>query len=357
VPDQKLSNAYITWTLLETGMKPAEIETEITHVLEAAPKSENTYVLALAANIARLAGRDDQATALMDKLQKSQNDSGLVTGGSGTIVGSRGRSLKIETTALATLAWLRDEAYTGPAKQSIDWLARQCKDGRYGSTQSTVLALQAIVRYDKQRAKPNKPGKLQLVVDGEKVGDPVAFDKDTTGTIELPDISDRLAAGNHTIAINMIDGARMPYSMNVKFNRLKPDSSEQCPLRLDVALNDKRIAEGDVTEADVTVKHVGNKEASMPTAIVGVPGGLEVRHDQLKELVKSGKIAAYEVLGREVVLYWRSMKPDAEVTVPLSFVAAIPGQFTAPASRAYLYYGDEHKQWVPGLNIEVTAKE
>jgi hypothetical protein len=38
-----------------------------------------------------------------------------------------------------------------------------------------------------------------------------------------------------------------------------------------------------------------------PVAIVGVPGGLEVRHDQLKALVRSGRIDAYEVIGREVV--------------------------------------------------------
>jgi len=33
----------------------------------------------------------------------------------------------------------------------------------------------------------------------------------------------------------------------------------------------------------------------MTVAIVGLPGGLEPRHDQLKELVKAGRIAAYEV--------------------------------------------------------------
>jgi hypothetical protein len=90
-------------------------------------------------------------------------------------------------------------------------------------------------------------------------------------------------------------------------------------------------------------------------AIVGIPGGLEVRHDQLKELVKAGTIAAYEVKGREVVLYWRVLEAEQRVELPLSLVAAIPGTYTGPASRAYLYYTDEHKQWVDGLNVEITA--
>jgi hypothetical protein len=91
-------------------------------------------------------------------------------------------------------------------------------------------------------------------------------------------------------------------------------------------------------------------------AIVGLPGGLEPRHDQLKELVKKGTIDAYEVRGREVVLYWRSLRARQTVAVPLSLLAAVPGHFTAPASRAYLYYSDEHKSWVSPLAATIAPK-
>ena len=37
-------------------------------------------------------------------------------------------------------------------------------------------------------------------------------------------------------------------------------------------------------------------------------------------------------------------------------IAATPGKHTAPASRAYLYYTDEHKHWTPALETEITAK-
>ena len=84
---------------------------------------------------------------------------------------------------------------------------------------------------------------------------------------------------------------------------------------------------------------------------------MEPRHDQLKELVKSGKIAAYEVLGREVALYWRALEPEQRVDLLISLVAAVPGKYTGPASRAYLYYTDEHKHWNDGLQVEITAKQ
>ena len=37
-----------------------------------------------------------------------------------------------------------------------------------------------------------------------------------------------------------------------------------------------------------------------------------------------------------------------------AIVAAVPGSYTGPASRAYLYYTDEHKTWVGGLKATIT---
>src|SRR5205814_3701269 len=125
---------------------------------------------------------------------------------------------------------------------------------------------------------------------------------------------------------------------------------------IDTRLNDKEMTEGSLTEAVVTVTNKDKAIVPNPIAIVGIPGGLEVRHDQLKELVKSGKIAAYEVIGREVVLYWRSLDAGQKIELPLSLTAAIPGHYTAPASRAYLYYTDEHKAWNDPMAVTINPK-
>ena len=62
------------------------------------------------------------------------------------------------------------------------------------------------------------------------------------------------------------------------------------------------------------------------------------------------------MLGREVVLYWRALDKEARVDLSLSLVAAVPGKYAGPASRAYLYYTDEHKQWADGLKVEIEPK-
>ena len=155
----------------------------------------------------------------------------------------------------------------------------------------------------------------------------------------------------------MTDGTPMPYSVAVNFHSLEPDPSAECKLHLETNLADAQVEEGATTEANVVVVNKSEEAIPTPLAIVGVPGGLEVRHDQLKELVEANRIAAYEVKGREVVLYWRSLKAEERVELPLSLVAAVPGTYTAPASRAYLYYTDEHKTWIDGLKVEITPRQ
>ncbi len=351
--DADLSNAYITWALLEAGETNPTLSEEIASLNEAAGKSSNLYVVALAANVQWLAGESEAAKALMDRLAKEQQPDGSVEGQQ-SIVGSGGISLQIETTALATLAWLRDKAYTANVEKSIKWLAEQCKGGRYGSTQSTVLALKAIVEYDKARSTPKAGGNVQLLLDGQAVGEPVVFTKETQGVIELPNLSHLLTPGKHTIELKMTDGAEMPYVVTINYHSVTPSSSEDCQVNLDVALTKDRLGEGEITEAAVTVTNKADQSTPMTVAIIGLPGGLEPRHDQLKELVKSEQAAAYEVLGRDVVLYWRSLQPNEKKELSLSLIAAVPGSYTGPASRAYLYYTNELKTWVDGLKVEIT---
>ena len=355
IADPECANAYNTWSLLQVGAK-SELAKEVSWVRDSAEKSQNTYAVALASNVLTLAGDQDGANHLLDKLAGKQQPDGSLSGATTSVIGSGGEALQIETTALAVLAWLQNPRYASNVEKSIKYLAESCKSGRYGSTQSTVLALRAIVAYDKSRAQPKEPGKLQLIVDGQSIGQPVPFDRKTSGAIELPAFAEWLKPGKHQVQVTMTDGSEMPYSLTVNYHSLKPNSAEQCKVHLEVNLRDKRIDEGAATEAKVVVVNRTNEAIPTPVAIIGIPGGLEVRHDQLKELVKAGTISAYEVLGREVVLYWRSLDKEARVDLTLSLIATVPGTYTGPASRAYLYYTDEHKQWADGLKIEIVPK-
>jgi uncharacterized protein YfaS (alpha-2-macroglobulin family) len=354
ITDPGCANGYCTWALLETGQ--TGMDTEVKWLAARAQTDPNSYVKALAANSLFLAGDKGGARQFMDQLAHLQDKDGHVLGATTTVVGSGGDSLEIETTSLATLAWLRDPSYAANVELAIRYLADSCKAGRYGSTQSTVLALRAIVAYDKARAHPTAAGKIQLFIDHQSVGDAMAFDATSTGAIKLPDFSAQMTPGEHAVELRMTDGSDLPYAVSISFNSVTPASAKACPLTMTTVLADQQLAEGAATEALVTVTNRSPDTLPTPIAIVGLPGGLEVRHDQLKELIKAGRIAAYEVRGREVILYWRDIQPNEKIEVPLSLTAAIPGDYTGPSSRAYLYYTDEFKQWLPGMKVAITAK-
>lgn len=354
--DKDCSNAYIVWALLETGENPANLKDEIDSLKSAAAKSKNSYVVALAANALYLTGDKAEAKQLMKRLASLQKSNGAVDKITDSIVHSGGESLEVEGTSLAALAWLRDPEFNLNAERTIKYLADSCQAGRYGSTQATVLALRTIVSYDKKHATPKAPGKLRIYVDGKEIGDWVEFSTSTADAIKLPDLGEVLTVGEHTIQIQMDGGSPMPYALAAKYNTESVVSDKDCQLALKVKLAQAKVMEGASTEADVTVENTTKVAIPTPVAIIGLPGGLEPRHDQLKELVKRGTIDSYEVLGREVVLYWRAIAAGAKVQVPLSLVAAVPGSYTGQASRAYLYYTDEHKAWVDGVHIEITPR-
>jgi uncharacterized protein YfaS (alpha-2-macroglobulin family) len=356
IEDEDCSNAYILWALLQTGEPAKSLGPEIDALAKAARASKNGYVHALAANVMQLADRGDDASALLSTLASHQATDGSLDSATASIVGSSGEALTIEATSLATLAWLRSPAHQANVEKAIHYLAEACQGGRYGSTQSTVLALRAIVDYDAARNRPRAAGSVTLLVDGKPIGAPIAFDEKTDSALQFADAGSALVAGPHVIELVMQDGSEMPFAVEVKFNRQSPESSPDCPLALGVELTSDRFVEGEIGEATVVLTSHSSEPLPMAVAIVGLPGGLEPRHEQLKELVRSKTVAAYEVIGREIVLYFRSLEPNAEKRIPLSLVAAVPGTYTGPASRAYLYYGDENKAWTPGFKVEIAAR-
>ena len=147
-------------------------------------------------------------------------------------------------------------------------------------------------------------GAVRVYVDGQPVGSAVRVRGLAQGAIKLPDISELLAPGEHKIELRMESGAELPYSIAVAYNALvPPESSTETKVALEVALAKTALTEGEPAEAQGAGDQQ-ERDERLPTAVAifGVPGGLEPRHDQLKELVKRKTVDAYEVIGRDVVL-------------------------------------------------------
>ncbi len=351
------TNAYIVWALLEAGESPTTLSKEIQSVKQQASTSHDSYLIALAANIMYLANDFVAATEFSEKLANAMDQDGAVKSAVTSITLSGGVSLTIETTSLSVLAWLKDDdRWADRVEKAMKWLFESTQSGRFGSTQATVLALKAINAYDQARSKPEKPGSLQLYVNGKPFGKAVHFDQDAREAIELPEFSAALSSGQQTIEIRMTDGSQMPFALTVNYATSLPVSRATAPVRLTTQWSARRPLEGEPVELVVTLM-AGQEAVSMPVAVIGIPAGLEVRHQQLKEWVGAGRISAYEVMGKNLVLYWRGFKPQETTTLAISFIAEIPGTYTGAASRSYPYYAEENAYWTKGETVVVLPRE
>ncbi len=95
---------------------------------------------------------------------------GRVTNSYFTITMSEGVNLNIETTALATLAWLNDQdRYAEEIEAAINYITSLVQLGQYGTTQATILSLKAITKYMNNFSDINGNGFFSLYVNDELV--------------------------------------------------------------------------------------------------------------------------------------------------------------------------------------------
>jgi hypothetical protein len=205
----------------------------------------------------------------MDRLVRNQEASGRVNGATAGITQSGGESLAIETTALAVLGWIRDPQYVSNVDKGMKWIIESSRNGRFGSTQSTVLALRAIVAYDASHARPKAAGRVLLTVDGRAVGIPADFTVNTQDAIVLPEFAGELKPGKHTMVIRMEKGSSMPYSLNLKYNSIlrQRGAGEDWHSGF---LKNEQIGEGAVTKRRFHSEQ--DDEAILQVAIVGIQG-------------------------------------------------------------------------------------
>jgi hypothetical protein len=124
---------------------------------------------------------------------------------------------------------------------------------------------------------------------------------------------------------------------------------------LSTSLERTTLPMGETVRLNAVVTNRTDAGQPMTLARIGLPAGLSFQTWQLKELREKGLVAFYETRPREVILYFRDMKPTEVKHVPIDLVATVPGKYTGPASSAYLYYTDEHKYWADALAVEITA--
>jgi alpha-2-macroglobulin-like protein len=348
---------YITWALSEAG-RAKGLDKELAFARKHGLESKDPYHVALAANtLLNVDAGAPETKKVVARLAEMQDKDGGFPGATQSITMSGGDSLAIETTALGTLALVKaskNGEYEAPLRKSVEWMnAHRGGYGEWGNTQGTVLGLKALSAYTEHSRQTQSSGVARVIVNGKEVGK-VAFQKGRKEEIEFDDLAAALTPGKNTIEVKLDSQASMPYSIAVEYRSARPQSSAKATIGVETELAKKNVKMGEGVKLRAKISNKTDKGQPMTLARLGLPGGLSFQTWQLKELRDKKIIGFYETRQREVILYFRDMKPGQTVDVALDLVATVPGAYVAPASSAYLYYTDEDKSWSPPLEVTVS---
>lgn len=351
---EEVTNLYITYALSEAGF--GDLNKEVNYSYQTALASADDYILALAANTMFNVKDAAKAASVLNKLIAKQAADGSFNGAKQSITCSTGQGLHVESTSLALLAMMQaaNPDYAKIEKAAAYLVSARSGYGDWGNTQATILALKALSKFSLFSKRTPESGTIYVYLNDEKIAE-ASFAAGENKPIEITGLEKYIKEGQHNLKIKY-KGCKvaLPYSVNVNYNIAVPVSSEECDVKLQTALNTKQCKVGDVVRMNVTVENLRNEGKPSTTAIIGIPAGVSLQAAQLKALQEQGRFAYFEIWDNNLVIYFRQMKPNEKVEIPVDLKAEVPGTYEAQAGNVFLYYTAEYKHWVAGEQIVIT---
>ncbi len=336
----KIANIYIVYALTQAGVGK-EIQLEYATAVKQAIASKDGYQMAMMALAASNMHNEGDFAKLMDLLNDSYSKTNLASETS--VVNSRDASLRVEALALYSMALAKEKSpKVEVMAATISKILNEKSYYGYGSTQATVLALDAVVTYSKLVGKiTEEEATVNFLVNDKKA--------------ELGNtVASTLSDGENTFAINYSNPKQaIPYQLQVSYNTFTPPNSSKAELKLSTKLLANRTKVGETVRMEIEVRN--DKAILQPMAIakIGIPAGLSTQPWQLKEIMERNQVAYYEIFDNYLVLYWMGFAVGETKKINLDLKAEIPGTYKAKASNTYLYYTPEYKHWNDGVEVEV----
>lgn len=335
------ADAFGLWARNESGQPRTSSDAQ--RVFDAAAKSEDPYLIALAS----LASDDPDGRKLANRLADLQGPDGSIA------VAEGDASRKIESTSLAILALLGHSAADESVREAIRWLNEQRQpDGGFGTPTATALALKAIMDHAQRHAGVVGKGELVLRANGQEVHRQ-EFTEASAQPIVFRRLSDGIRAGDNELEIVVGPARHVPYVVDIEYRAAEPRDSTSMPLRLETELSKSQVSLGDLISLRVAIE--GPSDFHSPvTAVVGLPAGLSPRLEQLDELQAQGRIGAYEIDGRRLMIHGASTtRVEERSPLNLDLIAEFSGRFTGPASCIYGAANPNQVRWCKPLEVEV----
>lgn len=251
-------------------------------------------------------------------------------------------SATIEATGYGTLALLaRGDRLN--ARLAAKWLAanRNARGG-FGSTQDTVVALDALCAFAQ-----GVEADVDLTVsvgwqtdedDGPETAFVLEIDQETFDVLQLVELPVGPA-----VEVKVAGRGEAVLQVVKRFNLPTP---EPVPRAFDISVdyNTTRVEVDDVVTVSVKVGFQPRQpiEAGMVVLDVSVPTGFAVMPDSLESLLNEReRIKRYDVAGRKVIFYLEDMVAGEQLAFDFKVRARFPVKAKSVSSEVYSYYQPE----------------
>jgi hypothetical protein len=363
-----LLTSYVTWSLLDSGLKAPELKKSIEYIRANAPKEENAYVLALAANaLAAWDAKDDSTHEVLvkvlkkideQKLEKPEWKAAYIPAKGQSLSYAREDSLIVETTAMAVLAMLKSGQFTNSVNQSLTYLIKS-KDphGTWGSTQATILALKALVAASGATEQKGETT-FTVLVNGKEIDTKVITEKNAD-VMQLIDCTKYVKAGAaNEVTIDVKGESNLMYQVVGRhFEPWKGEDTAKPTLAVSVDYDRTKLSTADLLKAKATLTNNGKEYASMVMVDLGIPPGFTVDAGDFAEMVAAKKVNRFSVTARQVTLYLSDVKPGESQSFEYTLKPKYPIKAQTPATAVYEYYTPKNRGTAKPVEITVEEKK
>ncbi|HEY87875.1 MAG TPA: alpha-2-macroglobulin [Dehalococcoidia bacterium] len=355
--------AYVAIALLEAEEKVAAgraidyLESELNNI-------EDAYAMAITTYALELAQSDISGDAYQKLMELAQEDEdGLHWGsrldepepiapklGRSEQYMSVARTADIEATGYATMA-LIEHGDSFNASRAAKWLvSRRNAYGGYGSTQDTVVALQALTEYS-TGTRADVDLMIKIEATGEEKELRIRQDNfDVLQIVEVP--------VNEEIQISVQGKGEAIAQVVKRFNLPEIEKEEEEILKVSVDYDVTQVEVNDLVTVSVELEFNPpvEMEAGMVVLDVSVPTGFAPVVESITRVVdEEENIKRYEVAGRKVIFYIENMFPGDIISFDFQVKALYPVKAKSVSSQAYSYYKPEIRG--EALSQELTVSE
>jgi len=261
----------------------------------------------------------------------------------------RSRSTEIETTAYATLALIK-HGDSFNASRAAKWLvSRRNAYGGYGSTQDTVVTLQALTEYSTgSRADVD----LTITVNTGTTSKQLKLTQSNFDVLQIVEIP-----VNSEVEINVIGKGEAVAQVVRRFNLPEAEKGEEIlTIEVDYDVTDVEVNDLVTVSVELVFNPPVPMEAGMIVADVSVPTGFAPVAETVAAAVeKEARLKRYEVAGRKVIFYIENMFPGDRISFKFQVQAMYPVKAKAVGSEVYSYYKPEIRGETLGEDVTVTG--